>query len=108
MTQAFSLHSELRGLALIQPQAAGLTWIEVLQPEAFAFGDAERADVFLYTVKDLFSRDAAASLSWRRNLRSPGRGLKSPRLGYRTGARQYRIVAHVDVADPVFVIRTRC
>src|SRR5262249_5229883 len=40
---------EFRGLALIQLQAAGVTWIEVLHLEALAFGD-QRVDVLPYTV----------------------------------------------------------
>ena len=49
---------EVRGVALVQLQAAGVPRIEVLQPEAFAFGDAERVDVFLDTIEDFLSRHA--------------------------------------------------
>jgi len=57
---------ELRGLALVQFQAAGLTWVEVFQPEALPFGDAERVDVLPYPVEDFFSRHAATSFRDRR------------------------------------------
>ena len=49
---------EVRGVALVQLQAAGVARIEVLQAEALAFGDAERVDVFLYPIEDFFSRHA--------------------------------------------------
>jgi hypothetical protein len=51
---------ELRGLALVQLQATGVARIEVLEPEALAFGDAEWVDVLLYTVEDLLPRHATA------------------------------------------------
>ena len=38
---------EVRGLGLFYLQAAGVTRIEVLQPEALACGDAVRGDVLL-------------------------------------------------------------
>jgi hypothetical protein len=47
--------AQLRGLALVQLQAAGITRIEVLEPEVLAFRDAEWVDVFLYTIEDFFS-----------------------------------------------------
>ena len=47
---------ELRSLALVQLQAAGVTRIEVVQPEALAFGNAERVDVLPYEVANFFSR----------------------------------------------------
>ena len=53
------LLEELRGLAPLQ--AAGVARIEVLQPEAFALGDAERVDIFLYAAEDFLSRHVAAS-----------------------------------------------
>ena len=49
---------EVRGVALVQLQAAGVPRIEVLEAEAFAFGDTERVDVFLYTIEDFLSRHA--------------------------------------------------
>ena len=49
---------EFRGVALVQLQAAGVPRIEVLEAEAFAFGDTERVDVFLYTIEDFLSRHA--------------------------------------------------
>jgi hypothetical protein len=66
---------ELRCVALVQIQATGVAGIEVLQPEALALGDAERLNVVLYALEDLLSGHAAASLWWRRNLRSSGQTL---------------------------------
>ena len=53
---------EVRRLALVQLQAAGISRIEVLQPEDLAFSDTKRIDVLLYTVEDFFSRHAAVPL----------------------------------------------
>ena len=50
---------EFGRLALVQRQTAGVAGVEVLQSKALAFGDAERIDVLLDAVEDLFSRHGA-------------------------------------------------
>ena len=60
---------EQRGrIAFVQLQPAGVAGVEVLQLKAFAFGDAERMDVLLDWVQDLFFSP------WR-NLPSPNYSL---------------------------------
>src|SRR6516164_5709546 len=54
---------EVGRLALVQPQATCVTWIEVVQLEALAFCNPERIHVFLDAIEDLFSRHGAISLS---------------------------------------------
>src|SRR5262245_56764350 len=51
---------DIAGLALVQLQATGVARIEVLEPEALAFGDAVWVDILLDTVENFFSRHAAA------------------------------------------------
>jgi hypothetical protein len=47
--------------ALLQTQAARVAPVKILQPDAFALGDAERVDVFLEKVEDFFSRHGETS-----------------------------------------------
>ena len=49
-------------LALVQLETARVAGVEVLQSKALALGDAERMDVLLDAVQDLFSRHRAPSL----------------------------------------------
>ena len=53
---------EFGRLAFIQLQTAGVARVEVLQLKALALGDAERVNVFLDALQNLFSRHDAASL----------------------------------------------
>jgi hypothetical protein len=50
---------QFRGLFLAQLQAAGVARVEILEPEALAFADAERVDVLAYPVEDFFFWHAA-------------------------------------------------
>ena len=54
---------EVGRLALLHPQATRVAGIKVLQLETFAVSDAERIDIFLDAVEDLFSCHGANSLS---------------------------------------------
>ena len=65
---------ELRCVPFVHLQAAGVARIEVLEPEALAFSDAERLDIPLYAVEDFLSRHAAASFCEWCSLRSLGAG----------------------------------
>ena len=53
---------ELGRLAFLHLETARVARVEVLQLKALAFGDAERVDVPLDTIQDLFSRHLATSL----------------------------------------------
>ena len=59
---------ELRRLALVHLQAAGVARIEVFEPEALAFGDAVRSDVLPYEVENFLSRHEFRLLFLDRNV----------------------------------------
>ncbi len=53
---------ELGGLAFLQLQTASVPRVEILQLKALALGDAERVNILLDALQNLFSRHGAASL----------------------------------------------
>ena len=66
---------QLGRLALVQPQAAGVARVEILQTEALALGNAEWINVFLNAVEDLSHVRHGTSL-----LRTTSESAHNPRL----------------------------
>src|SRR5215469_11306551 len=50
--------------ALVHPQATCVAWIEIGEFETVALCDAERMDVFLDAINDLFPQHGSNSPSW--------------------------------------------